>query len=138
MWGKLIVSVILLPMLVHSILGCCWHHAHSACDLPCEDSTGESHAGHRHAHDRCAENNDPVVPAPCEHDESCDDVPCVYLAAEPVQSASALDRQLQVAAFDSCCILIFDATVTPSRNAQQRLEVPTSSQHRALTQVWVV
>lgn len=138
MWGKLIVSVILLPMLVHSILGCCWHHAHSACDLPCEHSTAESHAGHRHAHDQCPENRDTSAPPRSEHNESCDDVRCVYLAAEPVQNALALDRQLPVAALDSCCILIFDATVTPSRNAQQSLEDPTSSQHRALTQVWVV
>ena len=138
MWGKLIVSVILLPMLVHSILGCCWHHAHSECDLPCEHSTAESHAGHRHAHDQCPESSDTSVPARGEHNESCDDVRCVYLGPKPVQNAFALDRQLQVAALDSCCILIFGATVTPSRNAQQSLEDPTSSQHRALTQVWVV
>lgn len=138
MWGKLVVSVILLPMLVHSILGCCWHHAHSQCDLSCEHSTAESHAGHRHAHDQRPENNDPVVPMPCGHDESCDDVRCVYLAAESVQNALALDRPLQVAALDSCCILISGAPVTPSRNSQQSLEDPTSSQHRALTQVWVV
>lgn len=138
MWGKLVVSVILLPMLVHSILGCCWHHAHSECDLPCEHSTAETHAGHRYAHDQPSENHDPVVPAPCEHDESCDDVRCVYLAAEPVRNMLAVDLQLQVAELDSCCILTLNATVSASRNSQPGHEVPASPQDRALTQVWVV
>ncbi len=138
MWGKLVISVILLPMLVHSILGCCWHHAHSEFDLPCEHSTGESHAGHRHAHDQCPENSDTTVPARGDHNQSCNDVPCVYLAAEPVQNALALDLQFQVAASDSCCVLIFNATVKASRNPQQRYRGLASSQHRALTQVWVV
>lgn len=138
MWGKLIVSVILLPMLVHSILGCCWHHAHSECDLPCEHSTAESHVGHRHADDQCPENRDTSGPQRSEHNESCDDVRCVYLAAAPVQNALVLDRQLQVAAFASCCILIFNATVKASKNPQQRHRGLASSQHRALTQVWVV
>lgn len=138
MWGKLVVSVILLPMLVHSILGCCWHHAHSEFDLPCEHSTAEIHAGHRHAHDQSSENHDPVVPAPCEHDESCDDVRCVYLAAEPVWNMLAVDLQSQVAVLDSGCILALNATVTASRNSQPGHEVPASSQRRALTQIWVV
>ena len=138
MWGKLVVSVILLPMLVHSILGCCWHHAHSECDLPCEQSTAESHAGHPHAHDQLSENHDPVAPVPCDHDESCDDVRCVYLAAEPVRNESTFDLQPQVAEWDACCILIRNATVTASRNPQQRHRGLASSQHRALTQVWVV
>ena len=138
MWGKLVVSVILLPMLVHSILGCCWHHTHSECELACEHSTTESHAGHRHAHDEFPEDNDPVVPAPCEHDKSCDDVRCVYLATEPVRNALAFDLPSQVAELNSCCYLIHSATVTASRNSQRTHEVPASSQHRALTQVWVV
>ena len=138
MWAKLIVSVTLLPMLLHSIYGCCWHHAHSEFDLPCEHSTAEVHAGHRHAHDQTSENHDPVVPAPCEHDESCDDVRCVYLAAEPVRNVLAFDLHAQVAELDACCVLALVPTVAASRNSRLRHEVPASSQHRALTQVWVV
>lgn len=138
MWGKLVISVILLPMLVHSILGCCWHHAHSECDLACRHSMAESHAGHRHAHDQASENHDPVVPAPCEHNESCNDVRCVYLAVEPVRNVLSFDLQSQFAVWDDCCVLIHSATVTASRNPQRCQHVPASSQHRALTQVWVV
>ena len=138
MWGKLVVSVILLPMLVHSILGCCWHHAHSESDLSCEHSTAESHAGHCHTHHQCGENNDPVVPAPCEPDESCDDVRCVYLSTAPVRNVLAFDLQSPVATLDSCCILNFNATVKASGNPQQHHRVLASSQHCALTQIWVV
>ena len=138
MWANLVVSVTLLPMLVHSIFGCCWHHAHSGCSLPFEHSTSESHAGHRHAHDQSRENNDPVVPRPCEHDESCDDVHCAYLAAEPVRNVLAFDLQSQVTELHSCCILILNPAATASRNSQLRHEAPASSQRRALTQVWIV
>ena len=138
MLARVFFSATVLPMLVHSILGCCWHHAHSECDLPCEHSRAETHAGHRHAHDQPSENHDPVVPAPSEHDESCDDVCCVYLAGEPVRNTLLVDLQSQVAVLDSCCILTLNATVTASINSQLGHEVPASSQHRAIIQVWVV
>ena len=138
MWARLVVSVILLPMLVHSILGCCWHHAHSECDFPCEYSTTESHACHRHAHDQRSEKNEPVIPAPCERGESCDDVHCVYLVPTQVRNELVFDLRVQVAELDSYCILVPNATVMASRNPQFSLEVSGSSQHRALTQVWVV
>ncbi len=138
MRAKVIMSVTVLPMLVHSILGCCWHHTHSECELACEHSTTESHAGHRHAHDQRSEKNEPVVPAPCERDESCDDVHCVYLVPTQVRNELVFDLRVQVAALNSCCILVLNATVMASRNPQFSLEVSGSSQHRALTQVWVV
>lgn len=138
MLGKLVVSVVLLPMLVHSILGCCWHHAHSESDRSCEHSTAETHTGHSHSHDQPSENHVPVVPAPYDHHESCDDVRCVYVAAEPVRNMLAVDLQSHVAVLDSCGILTLNATFTASRNWQSGHEVPASSQRRALTQIWVV
>ena len=130
---KLIVSVTLLPMLVHSILGCCWHHAHSEVQAQCASIR---RLNHMLVIDTLTiirtENNDPVVPAPCEHDESCDDVRCVYLAAEPVRNALAFDLHEQVAALDCCCFLILNATVTASRKlATSHRKCPLPSQHCA-------
>ena len=138
MWVKLVATATLLPMLVHSILGCCWHHAHDECDRPCEHSTAESHDGHRHAHDQSSGHNVPFVPAPCEHDDPCDDARCIDLAAQPVRNVLAFDRQSQLAELDSCCILPLNATLTATRSSQLSHEDPTSSQRRAFTQIWVV
>lgn len=141
MWVRLVVSVTLLPMLVHSILGCCWHHAHSEINPACEQSVADLHDGHRHTHDPCTDDNHrnhPVGPAPSEHEESCEDLRCVYLAAEPVRNVLAKDLRWSVAGSDARWILTLNATATRLRPPQFGHEVSASSHHRALTQVWVV
>jgi len=135
MWAGVIFSATVLPMLVHSILGCCWHHAHSDGKLNGVPSTSESHCSHEHHR---SEHNDPVPPAPCDHDESCNEVICVYLAADPVQHATAPQLHEQVATLDCCCSLILSATLTATACTQQGKKAPTPSEHCALTQVWVV
>ena len=138
MSAKLIVSVTLLSMLVHSILGCCWHHAHSEFRLGCAHSTSESYRGHHHQHDHRSEHKDPVVPAPLEHDQSCDDAPCVYVVAEPIRNEFAPGLHERVATLDYRCSLVLNAAVTATSGALQRSDAPLPSQHCALTQVWVV
>ena len=138
MWAKLIVSVTLLPMLVHSVVGCCWHHVHADGKLNCVQSTTETHSGHGHHHDLRTEKNDPVAPEPCDHEESCNDVRCVYLVAELVRSANPFDLNEEVVAFDCCCLQVLNATTLSWKNPQQFQNAPLPSQHCALTQVWVV
>ena len=144
MWAKLIVSVTLLPVLVHSIFGCCWHHAHSEGSLNCVHSTTETRScdqhqhGHRHPHDDRSEQNDPILPEPCEHEDSCNGVRCVYLVAEPVQNEIAVDLNTQFAAFDGCCTVILNTVTAPWQNPQRCANAPLPSQRCALTQVWVV
>lgn len=42
MCRSFVVAATMLPMLVHSILGCCWHHAHAAADIDvCEHSNAD-------------------------------------------------------------------------------------------------
>ena len=137
MWVKLIVSVTVLPMLVHSILGCCWHHAHFEVKLECAHSTTESHRGH-HQHDHRSEHKDPDVPVPWEHEKLCDDVDCVYLGARPARNVPTLELHERVAALNHSCGLILNATVIATASAQQPSEAPLPSQRCALTQVWVV
>ena len=140
MCGKLVVSVILLPMLVHSILGCCWHHAHCDGQFRCVQLTPAPHTCHHHRHhnDYHSEHRNPVAPSPGDHDKSCNDVRCVYLVAEPVQNASALELQEPVATLDNRGGLILNATVSAPVRRQQGKKVPLPSEHCALTQVWVV
>ena len=144
MWAKLIVSVTLLPMLIHSILGCCWHHAHSECDFPgvretVESDTGHCHtACHQHAGSHRCDHNDPAMPTPCEHKTPCDDVRCVYVATEPVRIALALDLQEHVAAIEVGRILTFAVAAKSLVHRHQTQRVSAALQHCALTQVWVV
>ncbi len=138
MFTRVIFLATVLPMLVHSILGCCWHHAHAHGKLNCVHSTHETHSGHDHYRDHRSEHNDPVAPAPCDHDESCNDMRCVYLVAEPGHYASALELHEQVVTLDCCSNLILNAMVPAPARTQQGKKVPLPSEHCALTQVWVV
>lgn len=86
---------------LHLLLGCCWHHAHGADEIP-----GHNHAangrhvhlpccGHSHAHDNQPEqeqsDESPVTPhAPCS------DPQCVYLLSSPVLVDAAQDIALPV------------------------------------------
>ena len=144
MWAKLVVPVTLLPMLIHSILGCCWHHAHRECDFPCMSSSVESHDchGHRHnhrsAHAQRSGNTEPVIPIPCGHDRPCDDVRCVYIEPEFVRIAMVSDLYEHVAALNFSGIMFRNVAATTPGNLQQTQKVAAALQHCALTQVWVV
>ena len=141
MWAKLIVSVTLLPMLIHSTFGCCWHHAHSECDLSCVRSTVRSHAGqcqHSHAPAQCLENTKPFVPAPCGRDKPCDDVCCVYLAAESVRIVFSFDLHAYATILNSSSFMYRGVSPTTPTNAYRNRCVFTAVEHCALTQVWVV
>lgn len=144
MWAKLIVSVTLLPVLVHSIFGCCWHHAHSQVKLHCIHSAGESSScsrqphGHRHSHDHRSEETSPVVPEPCEHDGSCHDARCVYLASESVRNTLVFSLSHPFSAFNPGCIANLKPVTRLWQDSQHSEDVPLPSQRCALTQVWVV
>ncbi|MEJ7590526.1 MAG: hypothetical protein WKF77_03195 [Planctomycetaceae bacterium] len=138
MWVKLIVSVTLLPMLLHSIFGCCWHHAHSECDDPCVRLTADSHAGHSHAHCQCVEDNDPNSPSPSGDDEPCDDVRCVYIAAKPVGVTFAFELYEHGEILDVSGFQFLSAPATKLMNLDQNRTVVAALEQCALTQVWIV
>ena len=144
MWAKLIVSVTLLPVLLHSILGCCSHHAHSKCHSACVSSRVESHSAriqshnHQSAHGQCSESAEPVVPMPYRHDKPCDDFPCVYIQAEFVRAASVFDLFEHVAALNAGGIMFRSVAAATPGNLHQTQKVSAALQHCALTQVWVV
>ena len=144
MWAKLVVSVTLLPMLLHSILGCCWHHAHSECHFACASSPVESHSDHNHhhnhefAHAQRAESTEPVVPMPDRPDKPCDEIQCVYIEAELVRVAIVCDLSEHGAALNTTGIMFRSVAATTPGNLHQTQKVSAALQHCALTQVWVV
>ena len=97
MLHKFVSLATLIPMLLHSILGCCWHHAH--CELAessgwqtvnCEHHSGASRKDQHSAcgdrsriGDKCAAACGSNCPAPRDHQgtphEPCREDRCVYV-----------------------------------------------------------
>lgn len=139
MWAKLIVSATLMPMLVHSILGCCWHHAHAAETVKFSrvGTVDQSHV-RPHNHHHCCHDGESNLPTPCEEHKSCEDMGCVYLPVKAVRSESLPNLRAVFAVSDSVAVPLLNATVMASGDSHPGLRVFSSLQHRALTQVWVV
>lgn len=87
MSGKVVSLIALVPMLIHSIFGCCWHHAHShagqdhvvAVMIDGDSSLDHAHAGHSSCpshgsptSDGEGHSDDHPAESPCEEDR------CVY------------------------------------------------------------
>lgn len=138
----------LLPMLLHSILGCCWHHAHhSACHpgnprIVCQSSielpTYTDHATspcHHHEHGTGEPGESPTEP--CQ-DSPCDEERCLF--ASTSMGVVTQTFVLEWGSCDSC----FVATVELLAPVGSRLELvdgllpPSAGQRRALTQVWLI
>ncbi len=103
MWMKFASIIALTPMLLHSILGCCWHHVHGcSCavnasitslldsdDLSSQSSCCACHHEHGNGHTTCCENSH--LPAPCDshHESPCCEVHCVYMTNAPAEVPSS-------------------------------------------------
>jgi len=154
MWANLAVSVTLLPMLFHSIMGCCWHHTHSGYQSTffAERSVSEACCGHKHEHrhnqDRaCHSKADRIAqkfaagseqPEPCQHHEPCDGVDCVYLTGKVTHCSLRVDMYEQVATLNGNCIVVPGVTETAQKCEVRPKDHHTSSEHCALTQVWII
>ncbi|HEY1068893.1 MAG TPA: hypothetical protein VGE52_22420 [Pirellulales bacterium] len=113
-------------MVLHAVLGCCWHHVHAS---PYDHAVPSSmvaarccgHA-HRASHEADASHEHsgsavPGVPA-CPHDspdDSCDQSKCSLIAVVPADAAA---REAASAPAADWCLPTFDlASATVSRQA---------------------
>jgi hypothetical protein len=87
MFSSAVNLAALIPLLLHSILGCCWHHTHRfvsdqaarhvvtlECSLATQHGIGDGHCGHQHdtAPEPLAHGEDgPECPEPCD-EEPCE------------------------------------------------------------------
>ena len=97
---RLVVSHLMLCSLgAHTLLGCCWHHAHA--DGTCETSAnsegefpqqsrphihlgcGGHHHHHNHSHDsdETETSQAPHDPAGCPQDHRCQELSCEYVTS---------------------------------------------------------
>lgn len=94
MWSYFLTAVTLLPMLSHSIVGCCWHHDHatssdSLCHSEHADNSLESSCYHGHyAHPLASEKEDSQSPAPYE---PCRESKCQYVVSSPLKVTDNFD-----------------------------------------------
>jgi hypothetical protein len=92
MRSRLVSLMLIVPMLLHGVFGCCWHHDHAH---PSESDARESgiacsHVGHHHA-----SSATPSIPAndklsnvdkESDQDENCLEQRCDYVSATRSQT----------------------------------------------------
>lgn len=106
---KIVHSLTLLLVLYHTLVGCCWHHAHGEGQATRADSShhvaccGHSHEGHDHG-------RDPSNP-PDGNDSGCDHGPCVFLVPPTGDGVGMTD---QVAAGKGLCVDLFHGGILPA------------------------
>jgi hypothetical protein len=149
MFHSLTTAAILLPMLFHSLFGCCWHHAHGI-DRRMPSQTAEvdeachTHAGHgccshwKTQKSDCSHGETSLPCCPDDQRQPCSEELCVYGLSETIRpeipEVSLLD---EVAFVESQAIV---ATLSGSAYVEMRV-MGTSvclPSPRALTQVWIV
>lgn len=154
MWRTCGMIATLLPMLFHSIFGCCWHHAHCVGQVSTDSVAVESNCDHhnasrstcpRHGESKYSVAVSPADSPPANESESpnndghpCDENRCVFLPCETQRQDSALEIGRLVLAVD----------FRPSRVSNLPCEVPlfpaplseltSFVSLRAMTQVWIV
>lgn len=141
---KFVALVTLLPMLVHSIFGCCWHHAH--CEqmeaFPDAYSHNEAHLNqcghHHHSENMNAEGQTSQVPVPFEQHEPCEDGHCVFLTASSLRIAFASESMADFVVPEADCAGALCDSQTSLRCLVASRDLPTPQQHCALIQVWIV
>lgn len=149
MFSRVASLLALLLMLLHSILGCCWHHSHhSACNPENSRVVGQSsvespaHTDHAtspcHRHGTGNPGESPTEPCP---DSPCDEERCLF-------ASTSMGVVLQTVALGWGWCNFFVATVELSAPVGAPVAawhellggwLPGSAgQCRALTQVWLI
>lgn len=149
MFRPLAIAATLLPVLFHSIFGCCWHHAHgmnhnASTPVAVEKGhcSGHDHAGgisHGSSDDRCCAAGESDVPCcPDEHRQPCNEQPCVYALSQSIRPECPEVSLIHHVAFIELhrpVVVLAESDVIMAllSNAPARFSSP-----RALTQVWIV
>ena len=94
-------SLVASSLLMHAVLGCCWHHGHaSSCCDQSQSAQVAQNCCHHHDDVGCDDDHDEPAPTPCKGGPHCHGV-CNYLPVQktqldPVQLAAPLDFAVAV------------------------------------------
>lgn len=146
---SLAIAATLLPMLFHSIFGCCWHHAHEGMSRQSVQVAETQPPCQGHKHHECHSpaglqqcgSDTPRSGLPCCPDDDqhrCDEERCTYIWSETLRPECP------------------EMALRPEVSPLEQLSLPPASSHsvfmlmsiksapaqlpspRALTQVWIV
>jgi len=141
MWTYFVTAVTLVPMLFHSIVGCCWHHEHATCSAAhchrghADNSTESSCCDGHYAHPLASED-DPQSPVP---HEPCRESKCQYIVVPSLKVTDSFDAH---AGFNSLVMewsSSAEVVVVTSRDSLPDRSDPVpgdSATRRAALQVW--
>lgn len=148
MLSKVASLFALIPMLLHSILGCCWHHehAHGNAAVASVISTVEETAEHDGHHAACAHHGDSGANESGDQDghrcphSPCEEGRCVVaetaVSVTPETIVLNWDRSVGIVAIAVPCVEVSQSSSREESTDGRTL--PSSSQRRALRQVWLV
>ena len=148
MLSKVASLFALIPMLLHSILGCCWHHEHSHgyAVVASVVSTIEETCEHESHHAACAHYDDSGANKSGDPDgHRCPHAPCEEGRCVVAETAVSITPESVVLNWDWSVGIVAIAVprleVSQSRTCEESIDgrmLPSSSQRRALRQVWLV
>ena len=125
-------------LLAHTVLGCCWHHAHGGEECAAETDAPAAHCHADHASDGCGADHHatPSLAACDSHDHpACDEPDCTFVKAGSSSPVLAQSTALAV-------LLTPAPVLAPARHLLDRAaddgSAPVSGAAlRALFQVWL-
>lgn len=148
----------LIPMLLHGILGCCWHHAHECrgevdgsrvvCQAGVDSSEGKHGVADRDVHESCPSHRHAVEVGGTDEpsDDPCRRVPCneercSFVGTVVLVSQVGFDLELSWA----CTVFIACEQLVPHagqfaipRVFEENAFPHSDAERRALTQVWLI
>lgn len=149
MANRMITILTASSMVIHALLGCCYHHTHAHEDVvshseqklgsdfskSCFDSHTTASTSHNHT-DTTASNFPHDNSESHEHDQlPCQESPCTYVSSAPIElTALALTTSFEVEP------MVIYSNVT-AKNFEYRRTIPASSKStcmRLRKQVWLI
>jgi hypothetical protein len=137
MLSHLIASLTIVATLLHSVLGCCWHHEHDVCKQR-RTPVVSGHPGcpcHRHRPD--ARERQPCDEPDGDSEDLCHERSCVYVAVKHFElpAATSPDAMLAVRSTE-----LTPTTIETGASPSLAISPPRPSapELRALLQVWLI
>ncbi len=93
----LIATVAALSLLMHALVGCCWHHQHVELAASCDETQllPVICGGHVHSHGDDGHDHDHDAESPADHrhsgDDGCGEETCQFVKVDASSSPSPLD-----------------------------------------------
>ena len=143
---RFVHAAMLTVMLLHSILGCCWHHGHTHSGAACLSGLNSERSGlsglqstHSHGlHHTCSHHHSPVQ-SPADHERvphhhQCDQDDCHFLMAKTWEFTQQLELSLAFVV-DHCVDepLVLECNLAP-QNSEPMFD--TAGSRCAVLQVW--